>query len=287
MHRYCSIVPLKRYSSPGTTMNETGKSGTGWLDAFGLNERHRQFVQAYLDHPNATKAARDVGYRHPNTQGPRLMKHPKIARAVATGRGYIERRMMREADEVLRQWVALALSDATELTQLINVPCRYCYGVDHQYQWRTKREYKDELLRQACAFYPGESEAAITSRQKIMEGLSDDPRVATCNGGFGYRTRGFPNPDCPECDGYGVQIVKVADTRNLSPGARILLDGVEETIRGGRKVRTRSRDRALTQIAKHLGLFDHKKPADREREILQEMAERIMADATTVPVVRH
>lgn len=48
----------------------------------GLSAMQRTFLVRYLLHGNATRAAEEAGYAHPNTQGPRLLKNPKIREAI-------------------------------------------------------------------------------------------------------------------------------------------------------------------------------------------------------------
>lgn len=95
--------------------------------------------------------------------------------------------------------------EASEIAGLHLAPCRYCWGADHHYQWTSEREYRDAL---AAALHA----SALRPRP---------------DGGFGYRRDARPNPDCPECCGQGVPVVRYADTRDLPAGA---LD-VIETIR--------------------------------------------------------
>lgn len=58
--------------------------------------------------------------------------------------------------------------------------CRYCWGIGHAYQWKTRREYQAALIH----------------------GNLDDPNLTEA-GGFGYRSTRAPNPACPECGGIG------------------------------------------------------------------------------------
>jgi phage terminase small subunit len=49
-----------------------------------LTGKQRPFVERYLTHFNATRAAREAGYSNPDKAGPRNLKVPKIAEAVET-----------------------------------------------------------------------------------------------------------------------------------------------------------------------------------------------------------
>jgi phage terminase small subunit len=64
----------------------------------GLTKKRQAWLDQYLQCWNATEAARRVGYKHPNTQGPRLLVDVSIA-------AEIQKRldeMVMSADEVLR-----------------------------------------------------------------------------------------------------------------------------------------------------------------------------------------
>ena len=48
-----------------------------------LSHKQRTFLLMYLQHGNATQAAREAGYASPEKQGPRLCKNPKIQEVIA------------------------------------------------------------------------------------------------------------------------------------------------------------------------------------------------------------
>jgi phage terminase small subunit len=220
-----------------------------WLDAFGLNDRQRSFVLAYLKELNSTKAARQAGYKHPNTQGPRLLVNVCIAAAVRKGRAQIERKLMFEAEDIAQYWFDIATADMNDLVQHIHGACRYCYGIEFEYQWKTPREFRDEMARVVDDFFADDD-----LRTAAMAGEIEDRRLPTDNGGYGYRITDDPNPDCPECAGLGIEHVRMADTSKLTGSAKLLYDGVETT-QAGKKIKVQSRERALENLAKHLGMF--------------------------------
>jgi len=87
------------------------------------------------------------------------------------------------------------------LYQIWRAPCRYCWGTGHLYQWKTRREYQDAL------------ETALMRRA---------PRPHA-DGGFGYRSDGSPNLECPECCGLGEDRVRLCDLAQTPRAARTLL----------------------------------------------------------------
>lgn len=262
----------------GEAMSSKPTTSTKWLDGFDLNDRQRRFVLAYLKEPVAAEAARNAGYKQPQVQGPRLLSNVKVSAAIEAGQAEIETAAMIDAQGIVERWIKLADADPAELTQHLHGACRYCYGIDHQYQWRTQREFREALVHSAHSLFAGE--AALVD-QAIAGNIQDD-RLPSDAGGYGYRMTADPYPDCPECDGLGIEIVRMADTRTLSESARMLYDGVEET-KQGKKVKTRDRDRALENIAKHLGMFAGK-VEEETTSPLSRFVQRIMDAAQPVPV---
>lgn len=212
---------------------------TAWLDKFGLIPRQRAFVLACIADPNAKQAATDAGYTEGSgeAQGSRLFSNIKVARAIAEGRKQVESKAMLDAEGIVNLRAQIALADPNELTQHIIAPCRYCYGIDHQYQWKTEPEFTERKAEVIFSmFSDGDLRDAATS------GIIADPRIPDDAGGYGYRLTDPPNPACPECSGMGMEITRMADTRKFSPAARLLFDGVKETKQG---VEIKMQDRAV------------------------------------------
>lgn len=250
---------------------------TTWLDQFELSDQRRAFVLAYLETLNGAESARRAGYKQPDRQAHRLLRNDRIAAAITHGRTRIERAAMLDAEGVARMWADIATADPSELISNHIGPCRYCYGVDHAFQWTTEREFRDAYASAVYDLYIDNDQ-----RKAAMSGAIEDPRLPTDQGGYGYRITDKPNQDCPECAGLGVEHVRMADTSKLKGPARLLYDGVEET-RQGRKIRFQDRAKALDSLAKHLGMFSGK-VEDETTSPLTRLAERIMANATSAPI---
>lgn len=142
---------------------------------------------------------------------------------------------------VLGRLHAIGTADPRELTELHRCCCRYCWGKGNLYQ-RTPREM-------------AEDRAAWEANEKEREAKQLPPgKPFSEAGGIGFNPKHDPNPDCPECFGDGESRVVFKDTRDLSPAARLLFAGVEQT-QHGLKVRMHSQTDALVNIGKHLGMF--------------------------------
>lgn len=66
-----------------------------------LTERQRRFVAEYLASGNATDAARKAGYKHPNEDSARLVKHGAVSAAIKAGQVEAERKVGLSRDERL------------------------------------------------------------------------------------------------------------------------------------------------------------------------------------------
>lgn len=263
-------------SSTTTTQEPTD---TEWLDQHQLNDRQRLFVLSYIKSGNGRQSAIEAGYSEASAeqQASRLLTNAKVKAAIAYGRQQLEKAVMLDAEGIARMWADIATADPGELVQNIHGACRYCYGAGHDYQWRTEREYREALQEQVWELY-----AEDDLREAAMSGAIEDPRLPNDNGGYGYRLTVAPNPDCPECDGLGIEITRMADTRDLRGTARLLYDGVEET-RQGKKIKMQDRAKALENLAKHLGMFAGKVEAETTSP-LERLAQRLMSGAQQVPV---
>lgn len=194
-----------------------------------------RFVEEYLVDLNATQAAIRAGYskKCAGAQGHRLLKDAEIQAKITEARKRLSDSTQITAEAVLKRWWELANADASELSQFRRLACRRCHGINHEFQWVDEAEWA----------------ASLAAAQR-----EDENAVISNEGGYGYKRYADPHPDCPHCEGEGEPEVWFADTRKLSPAAAALFDGVKQT-QSGTEIKTRDRDGALLQVAKHLGMF--------------------------------
>lgn len=202
------------------------------------NPRRESFIEQYCIDRNATQAAIRAGYA-PNSAkvtASRLLSDANV-------KGKIEKRLAKlsesagvTAKEVLDRWWSIATADANELSQHRRISCRYCHGVDHEFQWIDENEWAD----------------ALTRAQRV-----DENAVIENTGGYGYRKKRDPHPECPKCEGDGEGELFFTDTRKLSATGKLLYTGVKQT-QSGMEIKTRDQDAALMNIARHLGMFTEK-----------------------------
>lgn len=198
-----------------------------------LSKQQQAFIREYLLSLNAADAYRKAGYKSksPQVEAAKLLTKPNIAQAVAEATQQRFERLELDADALIKRAEAILQADARQLTGHHIGACRYCYGLSHEYQWKTQREW-----REAC------DEAEMRDKPLPSEA-----------GGYGYRITNKPNPDCPECAGLGIPYTHFADTRDLSGDALLLFEGVKET-RNGIEIQMASKQAAFDLLAKHRGL---------------------------------
>lgn len=204
------------------------------------------FVKEYLVDLNGAQAAIRVGYSPAAARqtASELLARPEIQQAVQAEMDKRAERTGISADKVLERIWAIATADPSELIELRRTCCRFCWGHGHHYQW-TPNE-----LRTAKDTYTLEFKAADKDQRKLLQAPDE-------SGGVGFDPRKDPDPACPECFGEGEQRVYPRDTRDVSPGARLLYAGVKTT-QHGLEIKMHDQTSMLTLAGKHLGMFREK-----------------------------
>lgn len=147
--------------------------------------------------------------------------------------------------KLLETYFAIAFVDPNELIAVRIGACRHCWGVNFGYQWK-EAEFNDALEQWSRA-----------ETKRLATGKGEAEPCPDPDGGFGYRFTADPNPECPRCEGEGVERVRPMDTTKLSAGGRLLYKGVQQT-KEGIKILFRDQDKALENIGRMLGAFDDK-----------------------------
>lgn len=169
--------------------------------------------------------------------------------------GYIDQ-MTEEAATVaqlnvawlLDKYVKIATADVTQLVESRLENCRYCHGVNHQYQWIDQAEWAVALANAM------DLNARITERNLNSRLVPKDlVELPTYDGGGGFWGTDAPDPDCPKCFGNGTHRTHIHDTRNLKGSAKLLYAGIKQTANGP-EIKLRDQDGALAWLAKYLGV---------------------------------
>jgi len=151
-------------------------------------------------------------------------------------------------DDLIRYWYSMATADAREFNPLKWRCCRYCWGVDHKYQF-TPNEYRRRKEREP---------------ELGEEGGLDFNQMRDPMRGPEWAELGFePNSDhsCPECNGKGVPRIEPIDLSKLSYGAQLIFDGVKVTKDGDIEFRlNQNRSKGMEQVALLLGFVRPRRP---------------------------
>jgi phage terminase small subunit len=217
-----------------------------WSDD--LTAKQLAFVEHYVRWRNATQAythAFDTNgsYETRRNEGSRLLARPEIQKAIASRQKLATEFSGVDVGWLLRRFLDMANADPRELIGLKVGCCRYCYGVDHHYQWRL-REYLDELEK-------------VELEARAYPDRAKDLRFPDPTGGLDFNATHPPNPDCPQCHGEGVERFVPRDTDNLSDQALLLYGGIKVK-RDGYEIIMADRAKAAELAGRIIGAFNDK-----------------------------
>lgn len=229
-----------------------------------MSRDEARFVDEFMVDLDVEGAAARAGVLVSRARG--WLQSERVQTALARERAKRNSRTQIYGDEVVRRWWLLANADARELQQVRFVNCRYCWGLDHRFQFR------DHELQEARARHLGEMMGRPVELRVEFDDLGGggfqgqkDPcrgpgwaQTAIDAGADTESTLLLVNAshDCPACDGLGERFIWTADSRTLSPAAAMLYNGVSISKEGKVTINLRDRDAALNQLAKHLGVLD-------------------------------
>lgn len=250
------------------------KAGLVKIGGEWLSSKDAKFLSHYLRHFNGSRAAREIGIPDGTAAfaASDILRKPQVRSALRNALEQERNKLEVEVEQVARYWYDIATADPRELSQHIYVPCRCCWGIDHQYQ-----------------FTDGELRSAIQAHRYQQLKLSEGKRTEFDElGGAGYTRNKYPmrGPDwidrlerscssigrpvpdgleansdhsCPECHGDGECYVWLADTRHLSPQAARLYSGVRITA-NALEIKTRNQAEAMDKFEQLTGMIKPRRP---------------------------
>ena len=212
------------------------------------NNQHELFCNEYLFDLNITKAAIRAKYSEKSAKqhGFVVFSRPEVKQRIEFLKSERAKQLHIEQIDVLQRLWAIGTADPRELVKHKLVNCRFCWGEDHQYQWRDEAEFENALQQ------------AIVEEEEIQK---EDPAYSanypTDVGGYGFRRTKPPHPECPSCDGEGKGYLHLEDTSTLSESAQLLYAGAKQT-KEGVEIKMHDQMAALKLVGQHMGLFKEK-----------------------------
>ena len=228
-------IPTRRHSRL-----ETIRIGDWWF-----SNSVATFIREYLKDFNGLKAAVRSGVKSniASYQASTWLSDPNVNLAIHYILKERQAKLEVSSDDVARHWYELATADASELSPIKQGPCRYCYGIDHRYQYTQAEFLKARTEHQECQL-------------KIVKQARTDFDE---EGGTGFDKTLDPNPDCPECRGVGVWYERRVDWNKISLGARMLFNGYKMNKDGSVQMMLRDRTRAMENFASLVGFMKQRR----------------------------
>ncbi len=171
------------------------------------------------------------------TSASKLLRNNRVASRIAALRDRAADAAGFGAADVIKQLWGVVNANSDELTSYQRVNCRHCHGVEHNHQWIDGEEFAHAV-------------AVVMSANASAKPNQKQKPLPNDEGGYGYRLAGHTNEHCPKCQGEGTERLYIADTRKLSPNARMLYAGVRKT-KEGIEIKQHDKMTALLALAKH------------------------------------
>lgn len=207
-----------------------------------LTMQQKKLVEVFLETGDETEAKKASGLTY---SGKNPFRAVNVRRAI----NHAMRPKFDKAgisfENHLEYVAAIAYGDPSELSEVIDVNCRYCNGIDFKYQW-TNAEYV-EAIEETMQKYKSRNGIVGQISQQELEDHGYKP--PSCEGGFNFDKYADPHPNCPECAGHGVQSVRVHPSAVSHP----LFAGVVVNKNGDIEVKLRNQDAAMQHVSKLQG----------------------------------
>ena len=186
-----------------------------------------------------------------HTAAYRVLHKPEVIGALSYLLVERRKRVDIELDEVVRYWFEMATADAREFNPLVWRCCRYCWGIDNQYQF-TQAELRAAYQKHQAKFarLPAEKRPLFDEEGGIGFDSRKEPQR-----GQDWGDKANDQHSCPECNGKGVPIIEEVDLSKLSYGASLIFDGIKVCRDGSVEFKlNNNRSKGMEEVAKLLGM---------------------------------
>lgn len=217
-----------------------------------ITDKVQKFINGLLEGLNQTEAyrraydCRNWKDHSVTSRASVLANSVEVQSILEKYRAVCTERSISTAADVATELLNIHSVDTSDIVQHRRLNCRYCNGVDHNYQWKDKNEYAAALL-----IYERTNASSVRTKAAREIKTKGAP---SCDGGFGFRFNAQPIPSCPNCLGEGIPDVFIADTRYLSKAQKKVIAGIKQG-KEGVEVKFRDQDGALKAAGQMLGGF--------------------------------
>lgn len=201
----CAVGPAGAATAPLATL----------LPASGLNARQALFCEGVAGGLSNYAAYMAAGYTtergSAHAASSRLAASPKVQARIRELQAAAGERALMSTQDLIADLEQLATADVNELMSVTVGACRHCWSDPlGSYHWRSESEMAAAVVRYM---------RSLTTPKPL-------PAPDT-TGSYGFDSTRAPNDQCDHCGGAGVSRVRLANTADVSPGARKLYRGVE------------------------------------------------------------
>lgn len=209
-----------------------------------LNEQQQKLVLAYLKTGNKSEAKRIAGMEY----GRDPFKSVNVRRAVNEGMRPKFDKAGISFEKHLEYVASIAYGDPSEIAEIVKVNCRFCHGVNHEYQFKDS-EYADLLEKDMKEFMKVNNIVGRATKQTLIEEYGYQPLPT--KGGLGFNSFNEPDAMCPECYGEGQDQIVVHPSATTHP----LFAGVSYDKNNNLIVKFRNQDAALEHMSRLMGFL--------------------------------
>lgn len=178
----------------------------------GLYVRYNNATRAYVEAASYTgkrNAARVHAWELVNR--PHVMQRIRAYESAAAAATVIDFAAILDHD----RRVVEGFAHIDQVSQHIRQCCRYCYGTNFAYQWIDHAEYFGAIVKAA-----EENDRRILAKKREVTEPTDE-------GGYGFDASNDPNILCAKCEGYGTEVLVLADTTKLQGPVRAAVIGAK------------------------------------------------------------
>src|SRR6056297_1698955 len=154
----------------------------------GLPWERETFCYEYCKDKNATQAAIRAGYSEngAKVQAHRLLTNVNVRARINELMSQTAKALKIEVSDVLQRMWDTATGDVNDVVRLEHRCCRYCHGIDHEYQWKTAREFREHYDAEIQRKFGSDGLDKLVELGRKFDAGERIPGMPTDAGGYGF-----------------------------------------------------------------------------------------------------